>query len=166
MTKNQLALARRWDGVISAQAISDINSVDKNRLKRRINYNKFRDLNKNVTVTQTVTVTDTVPVNVSGSVEKVEKEEEKEEDNKYMFKRNTIRLNERDYTRWKEKYNLVDLDYELEQMDCWFQEAKNVDRQKDWFWIVQKSLAKKQKEKYDALPKGINGKPIQNYHEW
>ena len=94
------------------------------------------------------------------------KNNNKIKENKYIFNGITIKLNENDYNGWKEKYNLVDLDYELEQIDCWFQEEKNSDRKKDWFWIVQKSLAKKQKEKYDALPKGINGKPIQNYHEW
>lgn len=95
-----------------------------------------------------------------------DKDKDKDKSKVYKFKGITVIVDEDDYTRWKEKYNLVDLDYELEQMDCWFQESKNADRKKDWFWIVQKSLAKKQKEKYDALPKGINGKPIQNYHEW
>ena len=67
---------------------------------------------------------------------------------------------------WKEKYNLIDLDYELEQIDNYLQMEENKSKHKSWFFYAKAWLNKNQKREYDNLPKGMDGKPIKNYHEW
>ena len=85
---------------------------------------------------------------------------------KYIFNGLTVRLNEKDYNSWKEEYNLLDLDYELKQIDNYLQMEENKSKQKDWFFFAKAWLNKNQKREYDKLPKGIDGKPIKGYHEW
>lgn len=92
--------------------------------------------------------------------------ENKIKENKYIFNGYTIKLNEKDYNSWKEEYNLLDLDYELKQIDNYLQMEENKPKQKSWFFFAKSWLNKNQKRAYDKLPKGMDGKPIKNYHEW
>lgn len=92
--------------------------------------------------------------------------ENKIKENKYIFNGLTVRLNEKDYNAWKEEYNLLDLDYELKQIDNYLQMEENKQKQKSWFFFAKAWLNKNQKREYDKLPKGIDGKPIKGYHEW
>lgn len=87
-------------------------------------------------------------------------------ENKYIFNGLTVKLNEKDYNSWKEEYNLLDLDYELKQIDNFLQIEENKPKQKSWFWFARGWLNKHQKQEYDKLPKGMDGKPIEGYHEW
>lgn len=92
--------------------------------------------------------------------------ENKIKENKYIFNGLTVKLNEKDYNAWKEEYNLLDLDYELKQIDNYLQMEENKPKQKSWFFFAKSWLNKNQKREYDKLPKGMDGKPIKNYHEW
>lgn len=90
----------------------------------------------------------------------------KNKEKKYTFNGYTVKLNEKDYNSWKEEYNLLDLDYELKQIDNYLQMEENKPKQKSWFFFAKSWLNKNQKREYDKLPKGMDGKPIKNYHEW
>lgn len=74
---------------------------------------------------------------------KLKTETEKE----YAFEGKVIKLNQKDYNEWKERFNLLDLDYELEQKDIWFSGEKDT---KNWFIRTQKHFLKKQNEKEKA----------------
>lgn len=72
------------------------------------------------------------------------KSSNKTKENNYKYNGIVIKLNEKDYSCWKEKYPNIDLDYELDRIDVWFQEHKdNIPR---WFFMTQNMLIKKQKE--------------------
>ena len=94
------------------------------------------------------------------------KSNNKTKEKKYIFNGYTVKLNEKDYNSWKEEYNLLDLDYELKQIDNYLQMEENKPKQKSWFFFAKSWLNKNQKREYDKLPKGMDGKPIKNYHEW
>ena len=65
----------------------------------------------------------------------------------YAFEGKVIKLNEKDYNEWKERFNLLDFDYELEQKDIWFSGQEDT---KNWFIRTQKHFLKLQREKEKA----------------
>lgn len=83
--------------------------------------------------------------------------ENKIKEKEYKYKGTIIKLNDKDYEDWKNKYNLLDLDYELGQMDLSLQTEKYKTKQKDWFFMVQGWLNKLQKEKEKNKSDGWRG---------
>ena len=75
--------------------------------------------------------------------------------NKYKFIGDVIKLNEKDYNSWKEKYPLLDLDFELKKRDIWLANCDSPP--KNWFISTAQYLLtendKKQKEKDKRLKK-------------
>lgn len=74
---------------------------------------------------------------------KTETEKEKE----YVFEGEVIKLNEKDYNEWKEKFNLLDFDYELEKRDIWLSGQENT---KSWFISTKQYFLSLQREKEKA----------------
>lgn len=79
--------------------------------------------------------------------------EENIKEKEYKYKGTIIKLNDKDYKDWKAKYNLLDLDFELGQIDLLLQTEKYKNKRKDWFFMVQGWLNKTQKEKENKNPK-------------
>ena len=74
---------------------------------------------------------------------KLKTETEKE----YVFEGEVIKLNEKDYDSWKEKFNLLDFDYELEKRDIWLSGQENT---KNWFISTKQYFLGLQREKEKA----------------
>lgn len=74
-------------------------------------------------------------------------ENENERENEYTFKGEVIKLNEKDYSAWKERFNLLDFDFELEKRDIWLSGQDNV---KDWFISTQQYFLTLQRNKEKA----------------
>lgn len=74
---------------------------------------------------------------------KLKTETEKE----YVFEGEVIKLNEKDYNEWKEKFNLLDFDYELEKRDIWLSGQENT---KSWFISTKQYFLGLQREKEKA----------------
>ena len=76
----------------------------------------------------------------------------------YKFNGDVIKLNEKDYNSWKEKYPLLDLDFELKKRDIWLANCDNPP--KNWFISTAQYLLgendKKQKERAKRLKKWEN----------
>lgn len=67
--------------------------------------------------------------------------------NDYAFEGKVIKLNEKDYNEWKEKFNLLDFDYELEKRDIWLSGQENT---KSWFISTKQYFLGLQREKEKA----------------
>jgi hypothetical protein len=76
-----------------------------------------------------------------------ENENENEKETEYAFKGKVIKLNREVYNEWKERFNLLDFDYELEQKDIWFSGQENT---KNWFTRTQQHFLSIQREKEKA----------------
>ena len=74
-------------------------------------------------------------------------ENENENENDYAFKGEVIKLNQKDYNEWKERFNLLDFDYELEQKDIWFSGQQDT---KNWFIRTKQHFLSLQREKEKA----------------
>ena len=74
---------------------------------------------------------------------KLKTETEKE----YAFEGKVIKLNQKDYNEWKERFNLLDFDYELEQKDIWFSGQQDT---KNWFIRTKQHFLSLQREKEKA----------------
>lgn len=74
---------------------------------------------------------------------KLKTETEKE----YAFEGKVIKLNQKDYNEWKEKFNLLDFDYELEKRDIWLSGQENT---KSWFISTKQYFLGLQREKEKA----------------
>ena len=74
---------------------------------------------------------------------KLKTETEKE----YAFEGKVIKLNQKDYNEWKERFNLLDFDYELEQKDIWFSGQQDT---KNWFIRTKQHFLNLQREKEKA----------------
>lgn len=72
---------------------------------------------------------------------------DKDKDKEYAFKGEVIKLNEKDYNEWKEKFNLLDFDYELEKRDIWLSGQENT---KSWFISTKQYFLGLQREKEKA----------------
>lgn len=71
------------------------------------------------------------------------KEGKKEKSPSYAFFGRTIRLNENDLTRWRQRYSAIaDLEAELGSLDDWLQ-GQDEKARKGWFHIVSGALNKK-----------------------
>ncbi len=68
--------------------------------------------------------------------------------NIYKYSGTVIKLNEKDYNNWQERFDLLDLKYELDKRDIWLASQTN---NKNWFISTQQYLLtvqrKKEKEK-------------------
>lgn len=149
MTGKQYDTAVTYIDSISARVNDDVSSVVKKRNAEKIRYSKNKDLGKNLQPDCTQT---------ANSLPEQIREDKIREDKsaiRYRYCGKVIKLNERDYNLWKEKYKNVDLDYELDSIDNWFMQEKNKSKRPDWFWMTPNMLAKKNKE----LNKGVfNGR--------
>ena len=67
--------------------------------------------------------------------------------NDYAYNGEVIKLNQKDYNEWKEKFNLLDFDYELEKRDIWLSGQENT---KSWFISTKQYLLGLQREKEKA----------------
>lgn len=67
--------------------------------------------------------------------------------NDYAYNGEVIKLNEKDYNEWKEKFNLLDFDYELEKRDIWLSGQENT---KSWFISTKQYFLGLQREKEKA----------------
>ena len=76
-----------------------------------------------------------------------ENENENENEKEYAFKGKVIKLSREVYDEWKERFNLLDFDYELEQKDIWFSGQENT---KNWFTRTQQHFLSIQREKEKA----------------
>ena len=65
----------------------------------------------------------------------------------YVFEGEVIKLNQKDYDSWKEKFNLLDFDYELEKRDIWLSGQENT---KNWFLSTKQYFLGLQREKEKA----------------
>lgn len=65
----------------------------------------------------------------------------------YAYKGEVIKLNQKDYDSWKEKFNLLDFDYELEKRDIWLSGQENT---KNWFLSTKQYFLGLQREKEKA----------------
>lgn len=65
----------------------------------------------------------------------------------YSFEGEVIKLNKKDYNDWKEKFNLLDFDYELEKRDIWLSGQEN---NKNWFISTKQYFLGLQREKEKA----------------
>ena len=74
-------------------------------------------------------------------------ENENENENDYAFEGEVIKLNKKDYDSWKEKFNLLDFDYELEKRDIWLSAQENT---KSWFISTKQYFLGLQREKEKA----------------
>ena len=74
-------------------------------------------------------------------------ENENENENDYAFEGKVIKLNQKDYNEWKERFNLLDFDYELEQKDIWFSGQQDT---KNWFIRTKQHFLSLQREKEKA----------------
>lgn len=85
-------------------------------------------------------------------------ENENENENEYAFKGEVIKLNQKDYNSWKNKYPLLDLDFELKKRDIWLANCDSPP--KNWFISTSQFLLtendKKQKEKDKRLKRWEN----------
>ena len=77
----------------------------------------------------------------------VDKDKDKDKDKEYAFKGEVIKLNQKDYDSWKEKFNLLDFDYELEKRDIWLSGQENT---KSWFISTKQYFLGLQREKEKA----------------
>lgn len=101
--------------------------------------NSLNNNNRN-NLTETETETET-----ENKKQKLKTETEKEKE--YVFEGKVIKLNQKDYNEWKERFNLLDFDYELEQKDIWFSGQQDT---KNWFIRTQKHFLNLQREKEKA----------------
>ena len=76
-----------------------------------------------------------------------ENENENEKETEYAFKGKVIKLNQKDYNEWKERFNLLDFDYELEKRDIWLSGQENT---KNWFLSTKQYFLGLQREKVKA----------------
>lgn len=81
-----------------------------------------------------------------------DKDRDKDKDKEYAFEGEVIKLNQKDYDSWKERFNLLDFDYELEKRDIWLKEQQNT---KNWFISTAQYFLKLQNEKEKAREKEI-----------
>ena len=65
----------------------------------------------------------------------------------YAYNGEVIKLNQKDYNEWKEKFNLLDFDYELEKRDIWLSAQENT---KSWFISTKQYFLGLQREKEKA----------------
>lgn len=65
----------------------------------------------------------------------------------YAYKGEVIKLNQKDYNEWKERFNLLDFDYELEKRDIWLSGQENT---KNWFLSTKQYFLGLQREKEKA----------------
>lgn len=65
----------------------------------------------------------------------------------YAYNGEVIKLNKKDYNEWKEKFNLLDFDYELEKRDIWLSGQENT---KSWFISTKQYFLGLQREKEKA----------------
>ncbi|MBQ3311733.1 hypothetical protein IJG72_06610, partial [bacterium] len=72
---------------------------------------------------------------------------ENEKETEYAFKGKVIKLNQKDYNEWKERFNLLDFDYELEKRDIWLSGQENT---KNWFLSTKQYFLGLQREKEKA----------------
>lgn len=69
LTPKQLSLAKEWHTPIMTQVVSDISSVEAHRKHQKINYNKNKDLSKNLTVS----LLPSLPHSLTPSLQEVDK---------------------------------------------------------------------------------------------
>ena len=67
--------------------------------------------------------------------------------NDYAYNGEVIKLNQKDYNEWKEKFNLLDFDYELEKRDIWLSGQENT---KSWFISTKQYFLGLQRKKEKA----------------
>jgi hypothetical protein len=88
------------------------------------------------------TQTETINININKNIN-------------YKFIGDVIKLNEKDYNSWKNKFPLLDLDFELKKRDIWLANCDSPP--KNWFISTAQYLLtendKKQKEKDKRLKK-------------
>ena len=75
--------------------------------------------------------------------------EKKERKENYAFAGKIIKLNEADFFEWKKKFPDIDLIFELEKIDLWFQEHQ--EKSARWFFMTQSMLLKSQKKASDEI---------------
>jgi len=89
MTSKQLALVKHWLNTIKTQVAADIKSANTNRIKRKLNYTKNKELKEIVTDTLPNTVTDTVTDSVSHKdkirLDKIRLDKDIDKDIEYNF---------------------------------------------------------------------------------
>jgi hypothetical protein len=83
----------------------------------------------------------------SSSLKEINNKEISNKEINYKFKGSVIKLNEKDYSAWKERFNLLDFDFELEKRDIWLSGQENV---KDWFISTQQYFLTLQRNKEKA----------------
>ena len=144
MTKRQYETAMTYLHSISAIVGDEVSSVLKKREVEKIRYNKIKNLEKILPADSKQTA-DSLPN--QRRIDKIREEKENIlKEKEYKYSGNIIRLNEKDYYTWKEKYPNIDLDFELECIDNWFMKSENEKKRKDWFWSTASMLARKNKE--------------------
>lgn len=93
--------------------------------------------------------------NITSENQKIHNKQTESTNANYKFIGDVIKLNEKDYNSWKEKYPLLDLDFELKKRDIWLANCDSPP--KNWFISTAQYLLaendKKQKEKDKRLKK-------------
>ena len=79
--------------------------------------------------------------------EKSESKTKTETKKEYAYKGDVLKLNQKDYDSWKERFNLLDFDYELEKRDIWLSGQENT---KNWFLSTKQYFLGLQREKEKA----------------
>lgn len=70
---------------------------------------------------------------------------------RYKFKGEMIRLNQKDFDKWKKEFNRLDLESALYRLDAWA--VKNFkDSKSKLFWVIHGMLVNEQKEKIKNNP--------------
>lgn len=122
-----------WKGRQYRSDVTDATAAE--RMKR---YRKKRNAVTAETVTPAVTVT--APRVQSTDTERKEEDAPDGAPAKYEFESGVIRLNKRDFDRWKASFSNLDLRAELIGLTQWAAD------QRDWFFAISGALAKRNRE--------------------
>jgi len=75
----------------------------------------------------------------------------------YKFEGNVIRLNFKDYDKWKQSYHAIpDFDAQLQSADDWIS-GESDKNQKRWFHVISSMLGKKHQQYLTDAKKEMNG---------
>ena len=120
------------------------------------NYNKYQ-LDKNKSTQEATSEqhsTNTAPT--QNIIPDVIPDEKKDNMPGYFFKGEVVRLNERDYKRWKETYfSIPDFDAALQAADDWIRGQREAD-QKRWFHVISGMLGNKHQKFIEETKGGDN----------
>jgi hypothetical protein len=83
----------------------------------------------------------------------------------YAFAGHTIKLNQADFDAWEATYSAIpNLRVELQAFDDWFRGKP--EKQRDWFHITSRNLARKHQECLDAeMERGLKGVAVKIDHD-